>query len=228
VTKVLVVEDDAPLRRTLAASLDTNGYEVVEAGTAEESVVIARYDQPDLVLLDLTLPHADGHSALRGLREFSDVPVVVLTVREGRDDKVAALDAGADDYVVKPFDDEELMARVRAALRRRPQPAYVPTRVDHGDLVIDLAHELVTRAQRPVHLTATEFRFLRLLVESDGRLLRYREVAEALGESGGPVSDATLRVYVARLRKKLGDGAGEPKLIETLHGLGYRWIAGDS
>ena len=228
-TKVLVVEDDAPLRRTLAASLGTNGYDVVEAATAEESIVRARHDEPDLVLLDLTLPYADGHAALNDLRGFSDVPVVILTVREGREDKVAALDAGADDYVVKPFDDEELMARVRAALRRRPQPAYAPTRVDHGDLVIDLEHELVTRAGRPVHLTPTEYRFLRLLVQSDGRLLRYREVAEALGEPGSePASEATLRVYVARLRKKLGDAVGEPKLVETLHGLGYRWIASDS
>jgi two-component system KDP operon response regulator KdpE len=118
------------------------------------------------------------------------------------------------------------MARVRAALRRGPQPAYAPIRVDHGDLVIDLEHELVTRSGRPVHLTPTEYRFLHLLVESDGRLLRHREVAEALVEPGSePASEATLRVYVARLRKKLGDAVGEPKLVETLHGLGYRWIA---
>ena len=232
----MVVEDDVPLRGALAASLDARGYEVIEAGTAEECAVLARFREPDLVLLDLTLPGADGHHALRDIRAFSDVPVVVLTVRDGKDDKVTALDAGADDYVVKPFDDDELMARVRAALRRQPVAAHDETIVHDGGLEIDLLHGLVTRDKRPVHLTATEFRLLRLLVESDGRLLKHREVAAFLAEGAGAagtsgqdaLSAQTLRVYVARLRKKLGDDAGEPRLILTIHGIGYRWIGGDS
>jgi two-component system KDP operon response regulator KdpE len=236
-TRILVVEDDLPLRSTLAASLGVHGYEVIEAGSAEEGLILARYREPDLVLLDLVLPLADGHAALRDLRTFSDVPVVVLTARDGQRDKVAALDAGADDYVVKPFDDGELMARVRAALRRRPTPSYTEAKVSAGDLVIDLVHNLVTRNLHLVHLTATELRLLTMLVESDGRLLKHRDVAAFLrsadqpdGENtagGEAMSPQTLRVYIARLRRKLGDDAGEPRLIVTVHGIGYRWIANE-
>jgi len=225
VTRILIVEDDAPLRDALATSLQAHGYEASEAGTAEEAVVLAGHDLPDLVLLDLSLPGADGFHALRRLRSFTRIPVVVLTVRDAKDDKIAALDGGADDYVVKPFDLDELLARIRAALRRRPDPEVAPPTLVIGDLEIDRARGEVTRAGEPVHLTPTELRLLDLLVNSDGRLLTYAQVAQQLRTQRKEVDQGTLRVFVAQLRKKLGDDAADPKLIVTHFGLGYRWIA---
>jgi two-component system KDP operon response regulator KdpE len=225
VTRILIVEDDAPLRDALATSLQAHGYEASEAGTAEEAVVLAGHDLPDLVLLDLSLPGADGFHALQRLRSFTSIPVVVLTVRDAKDDKIAALDGGADDYVVKPFDLDELLARIRAALRRRPDPEVAPPTLVIGDLEIDRARGEVTRAGEPVHLTPTELRLLDLLVNSDGRLLTYAQVAQQLRTQRKEVDQGTLRVFVAQLRKKLGDDAADPKLIVTHFGLGYRWIA---
>jgi len=227
VTRILVVEDDAPLRDALATSLQAHGYEASEAGTAEEAVVLAGHDLPDLVLLDLSLPGADGFHALRRLRAFTSIPVVVLTVRDAKDDKIAALDGGADDYVVKPFDLDELLARIRAALRRLPDPEVAPPTLVIGDLEIDRARGEVTRAGEAVHLTPTELRLLDLLVNSDGRLLTYAQVAQQLRTQRKEVDQGTLRVFVAQLRKKLGDDAADPKLIVTHFGLGYRWIAGE-
>jgi two-component system, OmpR family, KDP operon response regulator KdpE len=228
VSRILVVEDDAPLRDALATSLRAHGYEASEAGTAEEGVVLAAHDEPDLVLLDLSLPGADGFHALERLRTFTAIPVVVLTVRDAKDDKVRALDGGADDYVVKPFDLDELLARVRAALRRRPEGESAPTVLVAGDLEFDRARGQVTRAGELVHLTPTELRLLDLLVTSDGRLITYSQVAQRLRTSRREVDQGTLRVFVAQLRKKLGDDAADPRLIVTHHGLGYRWIAGDT
>jgi two-component system KDP operon response regulator KdpE len=227
-TRILVVEDDAPLRDALATSLRAHGYETTEAGTAEEAVVLAGHDLPDLVLLDLSLPAADGFHALDRLRTFTAIPIVVLTVRDAKDDKVRALDRGADDYVVKPFDLDELLARLRAALRRRPDAEAAPASIDLGDLVIDRARGRVTRGGEPVHLTPTELRLLDLLVSSDGRLVTYSQVAEQVGRPGKEIDQGSLRVFMAQLRKKLGDDAADPRLIVTHHGLGYRWIAGDS
>jgi len=227
VTRILVVEDDAPLRDALATSLQAHGYEASEAGTAEEAVVLAGHDLPDLVLLDLSLPGADGFHALRRLRAFTSIPVVVLTVRDAKDDKIAALDGGADDYVVKPFDLDELLARIRAALRRLPDPEVAPPTLVIGDLEIDRARGEVTRAGEAVHLTPTELRLLDLLVNSDGRLLTYAQVAQQLRTQRKEVDQGTLRVFVTQLRKKLGDDAADPKLIVTHFGLGYRWIAGE-
>ena len=227
-TRILVVEDDAPLRDALATSLRAHGYETTEAGTAEEAVVLAGHDVPDLVLLDLSLPAADGFHALDRLRTFTAIPIVVLTVRDAKDDKVRALDRGADDYVVKPFDLDELLARLRAALRRRPDGEATPASIDLGDLIIDRARGRVTRGGEPVHLTPTELRLLDLLVSSDGRLVTYSQVAQQVGRPGKEIDQGSLRVFMAQLRKKLGDDAADPRLIVTHHGLGYRWIAGDS
>ena len=228
-TRVMVVEDDAPLRSALAASLAAHDYEVVEAGSAEEAVVRAGQQLPDLVLLDLTLPSADGHHALRRIRSFSTVPIVVLTVRDGLADKVAALDDGADDYVVKPFEVDELLARVRAALRRRPEAAGPAPVVRVGDLEIDRVRPRVTRAGEEIHLTPTELRFLDLLIRSDGRLVTYAQAARDLPSArGGELDQKSLRVFVGQLRRKLGDDAADPRLIVTHFGLGYRWIGGEA
>ena len=223
----MVVEDDAPLRVTLATSLHAHGYTVTEAASAEEAIVLTEQRAPDLLLLDLTLPGADGLVALRRLRTFTDAPIVVLTVRDGKADKLAALDGGADDYVTKPFDLDELLARVRAALRRTPDSDTRPLVVRVGTLEIDLARDRVTRQGEEVHLTPTERRFLELLVRSDGALVTYAQVAREIPATrGGELDPATQRVFVGQLRKKLGDDAADPRLIVTHFGLGYRWIAG--
>jgi two-component system KDP operon response regulator KdpE len=223
----MVVEDDAPLRATLTTSLTVHGFAVTEAASAEEAIVLTEQRAPDLMLLDLTLPGADGLVALRRLRAFTDIPIVVLTVRDGKTDKLAALDGGADDYVTKPFDLDELLARVRAALRRTPESGTRPPIVRVGTLEIDLGRGLVTRDGAESHLTPTEWRLLELLVSSDGALVTYAQVARAIPASrGGELDPATQRVFVGQLRKKLGDDAADPRLILTHHGLGYRWIAG--
>jgi two-component system KDP operon response regulator KdpE len=226
---VMVVEDDAPLRVALAASLGSHGYSVIETGSAEEAIVLAEQRPPDLVLLDLTLPGADGLQAVRRLRAFTAVPIVVLTVRSGKSDKLAALDGGADDYIVKPFDVDELLARVRAALRRRPEPTDRAAIVRAGNVEIDRIRQRVTKDGEDVHLTPTELRFLELLVRSDGRLVTYADAARQIPASrGGELDQNALRVFVGQLRRKLGDDAADPKLIVTHFGLGYRWIAGDN
>ena len=223
----MVVEDDAPLRTTLSTSLTAHGYVVTETASAEEAIVLTEQRAPDLMLLDLTLPGADGLVALRRLRAFTDVPIVVLTVRDDKIDKLAALDGGADDYMTKPFDLDELLARVRAALRRTPGSETRPSVVRIDTLEIDLARSVVTRDDSEVHLTPTEFRLLELLVSTDGGLVTYAQVARTIPASrGGELDTATQRVYVGQLRKKLGDDAADPRLIVTHHGLGYRWIAG--
>jgi two-component system KDP operon response regulator KdpE len=223
--RVLVVEDDAGVRGSLAGNLRDVGYEVTEARTTEEAVVLAAHDRPDLVLLELA--GADGFQALERLRAFSEMPVIALSTRDAKADRIRALDTGADDYVVKPFDVDELMARVRAALRRRPVEDGAPATVTFGDLVFDRARGQVTRGGEPVHLTPTELRLLDLLVNSDGRLLTYSEVGRQLGRRRKEVDQGSLRFFMAQLRKKLGDDAADPRLIVTHHGLGYGWIAGD-
>ena len=224
---VMVVEDDAPLRATLATSLHAHGYTVTEAASAEEAIVLTEQRAPDLLLLDLALPGIDGLVALSRLRAFTEVPIVVLTVRDGKTDKLAALDGGADDYVTKPFDLDELLARIRAALRRTPGSETRPSVVRVGTLEIDLARSRVTRDDAEVRLTPTEWRFLELLVRSDGGLVTYAQVAREIPASrGGALDPATQRVFVGQLRKKLGEDAADPRLIVTHFGLGYRWIAG--
>ncbi len=225
-TTILVVEDDPALRRALRTMMRARDLEVVDVGTGEDAIVAAA-GGVDLVVLDLGLPDVDGLDVLRRIRTFSAVPVIVLTAHHQQSEKVRALDAGADDYVTKPFDVEELLARMRAALRRVPQPAATPTLVRVDDLEIDLARRLVTRAGEQVHLTRTELSLLELLVRNPGKLLTQEALLrEVWGPEYGTESNY-LRVYVGQLRKKLGDDAAHPRLILTEPGIGYRWIAGE-
>jgi two-component system KDP operon response regulator KdpE len=224
---VLVVEDDAPLRRALRTSLRARDIEVLEAGSGEEALVIAADRRPDLVLLDLGLPGIDGLETISRMRSFTDVPVIVLTVRERASDKVAALDAGADDYVTKPFDTDELLARVRAALRRSPRTATGPTIVTIDDLEIDLTRRRVTRAGEPLRLTKNELALLQVLVTNPGKLLGHEFLLREVWGRGYGSESNYLRVYVRQLRKKLDDDASNPRLILTEPGIGYRWIADD-
>ena len=222
--KVLVVDDEPQIRRALRTSLEAHGYEVATVGTGDEGVVAAAEAQPDLVLLDLGLPDMDGTEVIRRIRGFSDVPVIVLSVRELMTDKVAALDAGADDYVTKPFGMEELLARARAAIRRAgPDEPPQPT-VRYGALEVDLARRLVTADGEQVHLTPTEYALLEALVTNPGKLLTHQWLLRRVWGQGYGTETTYLRTYIRTLRKKLGDEASAPALIVTEPGVGYRWI----
>jgi two-component system, OmpR family, KDP operon response regulator KdpE len=225
VTSVLVVEDDAPLRRALRTSLRARDVEVHESASGEEALVLAADRRPDLVLLDLGLPGIDGVETLQRLRSFTDVPVIVLTARDRAADKVAALDAGADDYVTKPFDTDELLARIRAALRRSPQAETGPTVFRSDGLEIDLVQRRVRIGDQPVHLTRTELALLEVLVRNPGKLLAHDYLLRQVWGQGYGGQSNYLRVYVRQLRRKLEDDAANPKLILTEPGIGYRWIA---
>jgi two-component system KDP operon response regulator KdpE len=222
VPKVLIVDDDDQIREALRRGLRARDYDVLTAGNGETALDVLTGAAVDVVVLDLGLPGIDGHEVIRRLRAFTDVPVVVLSVRESQSEKVAALDAGADDYVVKPFGMDELLARMRAALRRaRPEEAR--PRLMFGDLEVDLARQLVKLGGQQLHLTPTEYRLLEALASNAGKLLTH---AWLLRRVWGPAYDREshyVRVYIQQLRQKLGDDPGRPRYIITEPGLGYRW-----
>jgi two-component system, OmpR family, KDP operon response regulator KdpE len=228
VTRILVVDDEAPLRRALTTSLEARGFDVVQAPTGEQAVVLAADRRPDLVLLDLGLGDLEGLEVLRRIRSFGETPVIVLTARHTQTDKVALLDAGADDYVTKPFDTEELLARIRAALRRIPdEPSPSVPVIEAGDVVIDLTRRLVTRHGERVPLTPTELSLLELMATHPGRLLTHDFLLNKVWGPGYAREWNYLRTYVGQLRKKLGDNAASPRFIATEPGVGYRWLAGN-
>jgi two-component system, OmpR family, KDP operon response regulator KdpE len=228
VATVLVVDDEPQIRRALRTSLEAHGFRVETAGTGEDGVVRVAEATPDVVFLDLGLPDLDGTEVIRRVRAFSEVPVIVISVREQQADKVAALDAGADDYVTKPFGMEEVLARLRAALRRsRPGPPE-PSVQRFDGLVVDLARRLVTLDEEPIHLTPTEYGLLEAFVTQPGKLLTHRWLLRQVWGRGYATESHYLRVYVRALRRKLGDDAAAPRLILTEPGVGYRWIAPSS
>lgn len=222
-TKVLLVDDEVAIVRALKASLQARGYEVLVAHNAGLALQLAATETVEAVVLDLGLPDMDGIEALRRIRAFSDVPVIVLTVRDGQAQKVAALDAGADDYVTKPFGMEEVLARVRAALRRSVrEEASSPVRT-FGTLEIDLAKKLVTRSGHQVRLTRTEYGLLEAMVGNPGKLLTHHWLLSSVWGPGYDAENHYLRVFVGQLRKKLEEDPSNPRLILTEPGLGYRW-----
>ena len=223
--KALVVDDEPQIRRALRTSLEAHGYEVVAVGTGEEAVLGVAEIAPDLVLLDLGLPDVDGADVIARVRAFSDVPIIILSVRDAQRDKVAALDAGADDYVTKPFSMEELLARSRAALRRCQDAEPAPAVLRFGDLTVDLARRLVVNAGGSVHLTPTEYGLLEALVTNPGKLLTHQWLLRKVWGRGYGTETTYLRTYVRALRRKLGDDASAPGLIITEPGVGYRWVA---
>ena len=225
-SSVLVVEDDRTLRRALRANFRNWDFDVAEAGSGEEALSMVSGSPPDLVVLDLSLPGIDGLETLRHLRTFTDVPVVVLTVRDALHDKVTALESGADDYVLKPFEPEELLARSRAHLRRAVANDR-PSVVRAGDLEIDLAASRVTWQGTPVALTPTELRLLGLLLANRGRLVTREQLLADVWGSHQPSYRTRVRVIMVHLRRKLHDDAARPRLIATEPGLGYRWIGDD-
>jgi two-component system KDP operon response regulator KdpE len=226
-TTILVVDDESQIRRALRTSLQAHGYEVVTAGTGEEGIVAVAESQPDLVFLDLGLPDLDGTDVLRRVRSFSQVPVIIISVREAQAAKVAALDAGADDYVTKPFAMDELLARLRAALRRVGPPDTGPSVLafDGGELEVDLGRQMVSRGGERIHLTPTEYQLLEAMVTNPGKLLTHAWLLRKVWGRGYGEESHYLRVYVRQLRQKLGDEAAAPRFITTDPGVGYRWIA---
>jgi len=226
VSTVLVVEDDDALRGALRASLHARKLQVLEARCGEDALQIAARDQPDLVLLDLGLPGIDGTQVLRTLRAQGPTPVVVLTVRDTQVEKVMALDAGATDYITKPFNTEELLARIRATLRAQEEHATSRRVLRFEQIEIDLDRRRVLAAGEPVRLTPMELALLELFVTSNGRLLTHEFLRSRLR---GPDDErqVSLRVHVRHLRQKLGDTGAYPRLIGTEPGLGYRWLFED-
>jgi len=223
--KVLAVDDEPQILRALRASLAARGHDVLTAPNGETALETVATEPIELVVLDLGLPGIDGVEVIRRLRSWSDVPVIVLSVRDAQDDKVAALNAGADDYVTKPFAMEELLARMRAVLRRKGPVEPEPSVFQAGELEIDLARRLVTRAGAPVHLTPTEFALLEQFVTNPGKLLTHRFLLQKVwGDAYGQESHY-VRVFVAGLRKKLEPDPGAPSLLLTEPGVGYRWNA---
>ncbi|HEY8761557.1 MAG TPA: response regulator transcription factor [Candidatus Dormibacteraeota bacterium] len=220
--RVLVVDDEVEIRRALKTGLSDHGFEVETAATGEEALAAATLRRPDIVLLDLGLPGLDGFAVLGRLREQSRAAVIVLSVMADERDKVRALDLGADDYLVKPFGLEELLARIRAVVRRQAAVASGAALVKAGDLTIDLEKRLVTVAGREVHLTPTEYELLRYLAVHAGKLITHtillREVwgTYAVGEA------QNTRYVVAQIRRKLGDDPARPRYIATEPGVGYR------
>jgi two-component system KDP operon response regulator KdpE len=222
----LIIDDEVQIRRLLRVVLEAENYQVREAKTGQEGLAEVAARRPDVILLDLGLPDMDGVAVLKRLREWSETPVLVLTVRDDEQEKVAALDAGAEDYVTKPFSTPELLARLRAA-QRKTRPAEEISAFKRGDLVVDLTSRVVTRGSREIKLTATEYALLRLFVRHPGRVLTHRYI---LREIWGPKSEEHrqyLRVYVTHLRQKIESDPANPTLITTESGIGYRFISPD-
>lgn len=223
-TNILVVDDEPQIRRVLRSSLSTRGYAITEAKTGEEALESMRRERPDLVLLDMNMPGMGGIEACREIRRASDAPIIMLTVRNAERDKVAALDAGADDYVVKPFGIEELLARIRAALRRYAPGEALPA-FKSKDLNIDFETRHVTVRERDVHLTPKEYDVLKHLVANQGKPLTHRRLLQAVwGPDYGEETDS-LRVVINQLRKKIEADPGRPKYILTEPWVGYRFQA---
>ena len=220
-SKVLVVDDEPALARALAINLRANGWEVVTAADGRSALEAAATEHPDVVVLDLGLPDMDGTVVLAGLRGWTKVPIVVLSARQHGEDKVEALDLGADDYVTKPFAMNKLMARLRAAVRRGQESTPEQSEVVAGDLVIDLARKRVSRAGTEVRLTPTEWSFLELLARNVGRLVPREQILREVWGTAYLQEHHYLRVYAAQLRRKLEEDPAHPVHLVTSAGLGY-------
>ena len=223
-TRVLLVDDDAPLGRALAINMRARGYEVELAASGQSALDLVARFHPEVVVLDLGLPDLDGIEVLQGIRGWNPVPVVVLSARATSNEKVAALDAGADDYVTKPFEMNELLARVRAAVRRGSMVAdeSTPHIVTTSSFEVDLAAGVVTRDGEQVRLTPTEYHLLEVLARNRGRLVPQQQLLRDVWGPGYEKESHYLRVYMAQLRRKLEVNPSQPRSLITEPGLGYR------
>ncbi|MDG2537965.1 response regulator transcription factor [Dyella jiangningensis] len=222
---VLVIDDEAQIRKFLDIGLRAEGYEVLLAANAAEGLALAATRSPDLVVLDIGLPDREGHEVLAELRQWSQVPVLMLSVRDSETEKVKALDAGANDYVTKPFGIQELMARLRVLLRSRPGEAEAPQRYDDGRLVIDLARREVTLDGQSLALTRKEYAVLALLLRHAGRVVTQQQLLRDIWGATHTHDSHYLRIVVGKLRQKLGDDPATPRWLKTEPGVGYRFIS---
>ena len=221
-TRVLVVDDEAAILRFLKPALEANNYEMASVGTMAGAIKSIAAGAPDIVLLDLGLPDGDGKDVIRRAREWSDVPIIVLSARERESEKIEALDLGADDYVNKPFDVGELLARMRAALRHRMQrKAEIPV-LQVGDLEVDSLRHRATRAGAELKLTPKEFELLAFLAKHAGRVITHKQILAAVWGPAHSEDTQYLRVYVAQLRQKVETRPEDPQIILTEPGIGYR------
>lgn len=225
--RILIVDDERAIRRFLRASLVTHGHTLFEAATGREALASVSEVRPDIVFLDLGLPDLDGVEVTRQIREWSDVPVIILSVRDQEKDKVEALDAGADDYLTKPFGISELMARVRGVMRRSRQSGGVEPAFTAGDLLVDFSRRWVTVGGREVSLSPTEYDLLKVLVQNAGKVLTHAQMIRKIW--GGGISeeqDHLLRVNISNLRRKIEPDPARPVYIITEPGVGYRFKSG--
>ncbi len=220
---VLVIDDEQQIRRLLHVTLEANGYRVLAAASGEEGMTLATMDRPDVIVLDLSLPDLDGTELLRRLRQWSTIPIVILSARASEQDIIQCLDTGADDYLVKPFHSGELLARIRTALRHRPS-VLQSTVFAQGSLHVDLEARIVRKSGEPVKLTVTEFNLLALFVRNAGKVLTHRYILEQVWGPAFVDESQYTRVYVGQLRKKLEEDPANPRLIITESGIGYRLV----
>ncbi len=228
---VLVVEDDAPVRNLITTTLKTNDYRYIAAGTGQQAIVSAVSSNPDIVLLDLGLPDMDGVEVIKNVRSWSNLPIIVISARSEDADKIRALDAGADDYLTKPFSVEELLARLRATQRRlsymTAQMLEAASVFTNGELTVDYAGGCAYLNGEELHLTPTEYKLLKLLSQNVGKVLTHTFITQNIWGRSWQSDVASLRVFMATLRKKLEPDADSPQFIQTHIGVGYRMLRVD-
>jgi len=221
--KVLIVEDEPRIRRFVCDALGREGCETFEAGNVGDGLELAGVQQPDLIVLDLGLPDRSGLELIRNLRTWSSIPILILSARIAEQDKVTALDAGADDYLTKPFGVAELLARVRALLRRRQQEMYSSPLRQFGNVEVDLSRRIVLRDGAEVHLTQLEYNLLATLLANDGKVMTHRQLMREVWGEGYTGQSHYLKVYIGRLRQKLEPNPTQPQFLLTETGVGYRF-----
>jgi two-component system KDP operon response regulator KdpE len=219
---VLIIEDEVQMRRFLRASLTSNSYQVTEAGTAEEGLTQAAARNPELILLDLGLPDQDGLVVTQRLREWAKTPIIVISARGREEDKIRALDAGADDYLTKPFGVGELLARIRVALRNAARGELGSSQFSLADLQVDLIRRIVLLKGSEVHLTPIEYKLLATLIQHAGRVITHRQLLKEVWGPGSSEQTQYLRVYMRQLRHKLEQNPSRPRYLTTEPGVGYR------
>ncbi|MCY4410891.1 MAG: response regulator transcription factor [Caldilineaceae bacterium] len=222
---ILVIDDEVKLREMVRLYLEREGYRVVEAANGSEALFVARYEKPDLVLLDLMMPQMGGYDFLRLFKQESDSPIIILTAKMEESDKVAGLELGADDYVTKPFGIQELIARVRAVLRRAGQPSHLPELLRVGEITLDRAGRTVNVDGNPVALTPSEFDLLETFMLSPGRAFSRLDLLESVSGDAYEGYERTIDVHIRNLRTKIEPVPSKPRYIQTVYGMGYRFAA---
>ena len=222
--KILVVDDELQIRRFLRVVLEANGYSIIEAANGKEGIYKTTTDHPDCIILDLGLPDMDGRTVLKTIREWSAVPIIILSVRDEEKEKVAALESGADDYVTKPFGVNELIARLHVNLRHAQKPGDEIHEFKNGNLYVDIVSRIVKNGDKQVNLTSTEYSILMQFIKNAGKVLTHRHLIKEIWGPYRTDETQTLRVHMAQLRKKLETDPAKPRLLVTESGVGYRML----